>query len=418
MGKQKFKELMKIEMERLDSGSLSKRKERVIEGFTEEECPRALINGKTYLLFNSNDYLGLRFNKEIKKAEHEASGKYGNGPGAVRFISGTMEIHKKLEQAIANFHGREDAIIFSSAFAANFSILQALIKGQSVDSLISNNTLVVSDELNHRSIIEGIKVANLNKEQKVIFNHLDHEHLKRILEENAGRFARVVVVTDGIFSMLGEAQNLREIKRVIEDYDSRYDEGIFLVVDDAHGIGCFGESGRGCEEVFGVKCDVLVGTLGKSLGTDGGYATGDKIIIDYLRETASGYIYSNPIPPGCAAAALASIKLLDSEHGKELLSKLKKNIAVFKHKMKSKGFIFAADSSHAIQPLVIGDAEKARKLAARLFDECIVVTNINFPVVPKGRDEIRVQISALHSEKEIDFFVERCTECSKDLGII
>ncbi len=418
LGKNNFKKIINLELERIDSAKITKRNEKVIEGFTEHECPRALINGKEIMIFNSNDYLGLRHNKKLKKAEHEASKKYGSGPGAVRFISGTMKIHKELEAEIAKFHGREDAIIFSSAFALNFGAIHSFIKGQSKDSLVTDNTLVISDELNHRSIIDGIRVAGLGKENKAIFKHMDSEDLKRVLEENKGKFKRVIIITDGIFSMLGEFQNILAIQNLAEHYDQHFEEGIITMVDDAHGVAAFGKTGRGCEEHTKGRCDILLGTFGKGFGVDGGYAVGDKVYIDYLRESAATYIYSNPISPGTAGAALESIRLVESRKGKMLINKLNKNIAYFKEKMFEAGFSFAASSKHAIQPILIGDAEKTKKLTDMLFESGILVTNINYPVVPKGRDEIRVQINAMHTIEDIDVFVGKAKEISKEIGIL
>jgi len=418
MGKGQFKELLKKEIQRIDDAKTDKRYEKVIEGFTNDAAPKAIIKGKKYAVFNSNDYLGLRFHEKVKKAEKQASEKYGSGPGAVRFISGTMKVHRQLEKAIAEFHDREDAVIFSSAFAANMAVLHCLIKGQSRDSLVGKETLVVSDQLNHRSIIDGIRVAGLSRENKAIFQHMDTEDLGRVLEENKGKFKRVVVVTDGIFSMLGEYQDLKEMQLVADEYDSQFEEGIITVVDDSHGVACFGEAGRGCEDACSAKCDILIGTLGKGFGADGGYVTGDRIFMDYFRESAATYIYSNPFSPATAGAALASVKLIDSEEGKELLKKLNNNIAYFKDNMAKQGFRFAVDSVHPIQPVLIGDAAKTKALTDALFEKGILVTNINYPVVPPGRDEIRVQISASHTKQDLDEFIAKCTKAGKEIGII
>ncbi|MCM2325208.1 MAG: aminotransferase class I/II-fold pyridoxal phosphate-dependent enzyme [Candidatus Woesearchaeota archaeon] len=418
MARQAFIDSIKKEIERIDEAKISKRHEKVIEGFTAHPSPRAIIDGKEVLIFNSNDYLGLRFNKKVKAAEHNAAKQYGAGPGAVRFISGTLKIHKDLEKELARFHSREDAVIFSSAFALNFGVIHTLIKGQSKDSLISDNTLVISDELNHRSIIDGIRVAGLNKENKAIFKHLDLEDLKRVLEENKGKFKRVVIISDGIFSMLGEYQNVSNLQLIADHYDPQYEEGVMTIIDDAHGVAAFGKSGRGCEEVTKGKCSILLGTLGKGFGVDGGYAVGDKIFMDYIRESAATYIYSNPISPGTAGAALEAIRLVDSRSGSRLINSLNKNIAYFKEKMIDSGFSFAAFSKHAIQPVLIGDAVKTKALTDELFQRGILVTNLNYPVVQRGRDEIRVQLSSLHTLEDIDLFVKECSEIAKRLEII
>lgn len=406
MGKKHFLETLGKELARIGQAKTAKRFEKVIEGFTKEASPKAIINGKPYRVFNSNDYLGLRFHPQLKTAEHVASQEYGTGPGAVRFISGTLKVHRDLEKAIAAFHGRDDAIVFSSAFATNLAVLFCLIKGQAADSVVSGNTMVISDALNHRSIIDGIRVANLGKEQRFVFNHLDLNDLDRILTEKRGTFQRAIIVTDGIFSMLGVAQDIKKMRQVIDAHDAHFPEGIWLVVDDAHGIGAFGKTGRGVEEAYHAKADVLVGTLGKAFGADGGYVTADQTVIDYLRESAATYIYSNSISPGTAGAALASVELVQSSAGEKLLSQLVHNREYFQKEMQKAGCVFAAASVHPIQPVLLGDATKTAIFKEGLFDNGILVTNINYPVVPKGRDEIRVQISAAHTKEDLDTFVD------------
>lgn len=401
-----FSNTLIAEIDRLDKSSSSKRRENIIAGFTAQASPRAIINGQEYLVFNSNDYLGLRFHPELKKGEHEASEKYGTGPGAVRFIAGTLQVYKDLEASIAKFHGRDDAIIFSSAFAANLAVLHALIKGQSKDSLVSSDTLVISDQLNHRSIVDGIRVANLPDSQRMVFSHMNSDSLDHVLSENVGKFSRCLVVTDGVFSMLGEFQDLACLRKVIASYQDKYTQGILLVVDDSHGVGAFGTSGRGTEEVTGAAADVLIGTFGKALGADGGYAVGDQIVIDYLREAAATYIYSNPPSPGTAGAALAAVKLLSAPEGKLLLESSRNNIAYFKEKAKAAGLVLAADSCHPIQPLLVGSPEKAASVREKLFSKGILASAITYPVVPAGRDELRFQITSIHTASDIDNLVQ------------
>jgi len=416
MGKGTFRQLLVDEVSRIDESKTSKRHEHVIESFTPDH--KAVIEGKHYTLFNSNDYLGLRFHPVVKLAEEQASDQYGAGPGAVRFISGTMKVHRDLEKAIAKFHGRQEAMIFSSAFAANMGVIHSMIKGQSRDSLVGKDTLVVSDALNHRSIIDSVRIAGLGKENKVIFDHLDLDSLDKVLSQNAGKFSRVVVITDGIFSMVGEYQDINKLQAVADKHDGAYEQGIVTIVDDAHGVGGFGATGRGTEEHTGGKCDLLIGTLGKGFGSDGGYVTGDSAYIEYMRESVATYIYSNPTSPGTAGAGLAAIELMNSDEGQKLLSILKQNIKTFKDAMKEAGFKFTADSSHAIQPILIGDAKKSSELTRALFDNGIVVTNISYPVVAKGLDEIRAQLSALHTPEDIKYFVKTITKCAKQIGIL
>lgn len=403
-----FKQLLKSELDRIDSAHTSKRSEVIISGFTSDPNPRALINNLPYRIFNSNDYLGLRFHQKLRAAEHLASETYGTGPGAVRFISGTLEIYKQLEQALAKFHGRDDAIIFSSAFAANLAALFCLIKGQSKDSLVTGDTLVISDELNHRSIVEGIRVANLDSAQKQIYKHFNYLNLTDILEQNKDKYSRALVVTDGVFSMLGETADLKTLSAICHRFDADYKDGVLLFVDDCHGIGVLGATGRGVEELYKSKADVLVGTLGKSFGCDGGYLVADQEVIDYLRESAATYIYSNSLSPGTTAAALAAVNLVSSPAGEKLIGQLHHNIEVFKSQAVGK-ITLAADSSHAIQPLLVGDAGKSLVLKNKLFSAGFLVTSINYPVVAKGRDELRLQLSALHSNDDLSALIHTLT---------
>lgn len=410
MSRNNFFSVLKQEVDRIDQAKTSKRFEKIITGFTKEKSPKAIIGKEKYQVFNSNDYLGLRHNPLLKKAERQVSEIFGTGPGAVRFISGSLKIHRDLEKALAKFHKRDDAMVFSSSFAANLAVLYCLIAGQNKDSLVDNNVIVISDALNHRSIIDGIRVANLPKEQRTIFRHMDPAHLEEVLENNKKNYKRALVVTDGIFSMLGEYQKLKEIRAVVDKYAKEYENGVLLVVDDAHGVGIAGKTGRGIEEIEDVKADVLIGTFGKAFGADGGYVVANQTIIDYLRESAATYIYSNSVPPGTAGAALKAIELLDKSVGKKLLENSREKAIYFKKQMKTAGYLFAVDSSHPIQPVLIGDPIKTSDLVKKLFKKNIIVTNISFPVVPKGRDEIRVQISAVHTKGDIDQLVKAFAE--------
>lgn len=418
MAQAKFLELLHQEVSRIDSNKTTKRKERIIEGFTHDSSPKGIIEGKEYYIFNSNDYLGLRHHPELKKAEHEASEKYGAGPGAVRFISGSLKVHRDLEKAVAKFHGRDDAIVFSSAFAANLAVMFCLSQGLTKDSLVDNNVLLVSDALNHRSIIDGIRLTGLPKDQRAIFEHMNPASLEKVLEENKDKVKRVIVVTDGVFSMLGEYQHLKELKAVIDKYQDVYEMGVMLVIDEAHGVGIAGATGRGIEEVEGVQADVLVGTFGKAFGADGGYVVASQTVIDYLRESSATYIYSNSISPGTAGAALRAIQLLDEEAGTKLLEQSRENTAYFKEQMKDLGYEFAAPSDHPIQPVLIGDTAKTKQLVEYMFEHGIIVTNISYPVVAPGRDEIRVQVAATHTKEDIDELIAAFKKAGTDLGLV
>lgn len=420
MSKKNFYSLLAKEVKRVDKAKVAKRHEKVVERFVfgKNSAPQAVIHGRRYRVFNSNDYLGLRFDQRLHKGELKASKNFGSGPGAVRFISGSLSVFQELEKALARFHKRDDAMVFSSAFAANLGTIFPLLRGQSKDSLVNDSVLVISDELNHRSIIDGIRLAGLPKEQRAIFAHIDNSDLERVLKENKGRFKRVLVLTDGIFSMLGEYPDLKGMVEVARKYDQFYEHGVITLVDDSHGVAAFGQGGRGIEEVCRSQADVLVGTMGKGFGADGGYVVGDKEVIDYLRESAATYIYSNPFSPGTAGAALEAVRLVASLKGKSLLARLNSNIRLFKELIGKAGFSFAADSSHAIQSILVGDAVKTKALTDKLFRAGILVTNINYPVVAPGKDEIRVQISAAHTQEDIEYFVKTCTKVGKELGLV
>jgi len=409
MSKNTFIKLLSDEVTRIDKTQTSKRHERVIDGFTNHPSPRAIMKEREYTLFNSNDYLGLRHHPRLKQAEHDASERFGAGPGAVRFISGSLKVHQDLERALARFHGRDATMLFSSAFAANLAVLFSFLKRQSKDSLVADNTVVVSDALNHRSIIDGIRLANLDAEHKRIFNHLDMKAFDAVLASCVGKYERAVVVTDGVFSMLGEIQNLHAMRSVIDAYDDSFPHGVWLIVDDCHGVAACGATGRGAEELTGGRADILIGTLGKGFGADGGYVVADAVIIDYLRESSATYIYSNPVSPATAAAGLAGVQVVDSEQGQALLAQSQSNIAYFKEEAASRSIPFVADSNHPIQPVLIGDPQTARTVTQGLFEAGIMVTSINYPVVPRGKDEIRVQISATHTHEDITSFLSILT---------
>ena len=411
MGQSNFFKLVNQELARIDKSGSTKREEKIIESFTVEKPPRAVIKNKKYFIFNANDYLSFKYRLELKDEEHKASLKFGTGPGAVRFISGSLKVHRDLEKQTAKFHGRADAIVYSSAFAANQGVVFPLIAPQAKTSLVQDRVLVISDELNHRSIIDAIRLANLPKDQRAIFKHMDFSHLETLLKDAVGKFDRVVVVSDGVFSMIGELQNLKKLDGLKQKYDTKFKNGVMTVVDDAHGVGAVGGTGRGVEEVYKAKADVLIATYGKAFGADGGYVVSNQTIIDYLRESSATYIYSNSISPGTAGAALAAIELLSSSKGKQILSTLHENIAYFKQEAKKANIPFAAESIHPVQPVLIGDTLRTKKIVAKLFGMGFLTTAISYPVVPLGRDEIRVQINANHNKKSILLLVNALKRC-------
>lgn len=396
-----FFKLLKEEIKSIDKTGISKRQEKVIEKFTGQTLPRAVINGKKYYVFNSNDYLGLRFHKQLIKAEEKAAKKYGAGPGAVRFISGNLKIYAELEEKLAQFHQKEAAMIFSSSFAANQGVIFPLIIGQRKNTLINDKVLVISDELNHRSIIDAVRLAKLPSDQKAIYKHLNIEDLDLILNRSVGKFDRVLIVTDGVFSMLGEIAPLDKIFDIKKKYEKKFKNGVLVVVDDAHGVGVLGKKGRGSEEFCQTKVGLIVATFGKAFGSDGGYVVGPKIIIDYLKESAAPYIYSNPFSPSTAGAALAALDLINTDEGVKIRQKLMENINFFKKEIKKTDIKLASDSQHPIQPILIGNPQKTKEIVNQLLLNGFLTTPISYPVVPSGKDEIRIQINANHSQKII-----------------
>jgi glycine C-acetyltransferase len=361
---------------------------------TEARGPRFLLEGhgeRTFLRFNSNSYLGLSFRSRIIEAEEEGARAFGAGPGAVRFISGTYAAHRALEERLAAFHGREAAIVFSSAYAA---VLGTLVP------LITPETVVISDALNHNCIINAMRLAR--PAAKVIYPHLDLEALEAGLREHEGKARRALIVTDGIFSMRGDHAPLDEIMALARAHDHRYPENVVVAVDDSHGVGAFGATGRGTEEhVDAPPSDVLVGTLGKAFGVNGGYVVGGRSLVRFLRETAPTYIYSNPITPGEAQAATQAVELVDSAEGRALLERLRGLTRHFESGLARIG-IETIPGAHPVVPLMIRDTERTRALVRHLFDDALLVTGLTYPVVPRGDEEIRTQINADHTEGDID----------------
>jgi glycine C-acetyltransferase len=356
--------------------------------------PRYLIEGegdKPFLRMNANNYLGMSLRKEVIAAEEETAAKFGAGPGAVRFISGTWASHVALERRLAAFHSRAAAIIFSSAYAAMMGL---------IPQFVSKKTAVISDELNHNCIINAISLAA--PAEKRIYKHLDIGELERCLDESAKSCNRAIVVTDGVFSMRGDHAPLDRIMKLARSRDSAFAEGAIVVVDDSHGVGALGATGRGAEEYTrSAPVDILVATLGKAFGVNGGYVVGDEIFIRYLRERSPLYVYSNPITPAEAAAAHKAIDVLDSPEGLSLLDHLRDMTARFKAGLIRLGYE-TLPGEHPVVPLVTRDGDRTMALVAHLRRRGVLVTGLTYPVVPRGDEEIRFQISADHTAADID----------------
>ncbi len=356
--------------------------------------PRVLLEGQgdtEFIRMNSNSYLGMSLRPEVIEAEEEAADRFGAGPGAVRFISGTYEPHVALERRLADFHGRQAGMIFSAAYAT--------IMG-TIAPLVTKETVVVSDELNHNCIINAIRLSR--PLDKAIYPHLDFGALEEQIEAAKGRARRVLVITDGIFSMRGDHAQVDQIMAIAARHDDAFQDNCVVVVDDSHGVGAFGASGRGTEEYCGSPpADVLVATLGKALGVNGGYVVGSESLIRFLRESAPFYIYSNPITPSEATAALRALELLDSELGRSLLDNLRALTQRFKQGLVDRGFE-TLPGEHPVVPLVLRDTERTHATVKHLYDNGALATGLAFPVVPRGDEEIRFQVNADHTEADID----------------
>ncbi len=374
--------------------------ERILTGFlppSGDRGPRCLLEGegeKPFLRMNSNSYLGLSMDAEVIAAGEAAARRYGAGPGGVRFISGTCRVHVELEERLAAFHGREGAMIFSAAYAAVVGVLPPLV---------TKDTAVFSDALNHNCIINALRVAR--PAVKTVYPHLDSVALEKALDEQEGKVSRAVVVTDGVFSMRGDHAPLDRIVTQCRAREDRFPEGVLTVVDDSHGVGALGRTGRGTEERTGARADVLVATLGKALGVNGGYAASTASAIAYLRETAPSYVYSNPITPSEAAAAIKALEILESPRGADLLGRLDSLTARLRRGMTSAGFE-TLPGEHPIVPLMVRDTARTSRLVSHLYRNGILATGLNYPVVPKGDEEIRFQVSASHTEGDMDFVID------------
>ena len=364
--------------------------------------PRFLLEGqgdKPFIRMNANSYLGLSLHPEVIEAEEVTARAMGAGPGAVRFIAGTHSQHVALERALANFHGREEGMIFSSAYAA---VVSALV------SLTDKTTFLLSDELNHNCIINAMRMSR--PAGKGIYPHLDLAALDRQLEAAKGKARRVLVVTDGIFSMRGDHAPVNEIMEIAGRHDADFPENVVVVVDDSHGVGACGATGRGTEEhTNSAPCDILVGTLGKAFGVNGGYVVSSAPVVRFLRESSPLYIYSNPITAGEAAAAMKSLEILTGPEGARRLSHLRALTKRFEAGLLERGFEILP-GAHPIVPIMVRSTAETRRLVAALFDAGVLATGLAFPVVPRGDESIRFQINADHTEAGIDYVLAALSE--------
>lgn len=399
MPSNRLEEKLAAELAELAGAGTRKGDEKVVTGVVSPRSglgPRFRLAGtdRDFLRMNSNSYLGLSLHPAVIDADEKATRQFGAGPGAVRFISGTYQAHVSLESRLASFHGRQSAIIFSSAYAAVVSTLS---------SLITEETVVLSDALNHNCIINAVRMSR--PAARAVYPHLDMAALEAEMTGAAELGTRVLIVTDGVFSMRGDNADLAAIVEIARSYDGTFPENVIVVVDDSHGVAGYGATGRGTEEVTGATCDVLIGTLGKGFGVNGGYVVGSETLTGYLREKGPMYVYSNPITVGEAAAAEMSVSIVDSGEGTELLGHLAALTQRFEKGLVDAGFE-TIPGPHPVVPLMVRDTARTAALVNHLFENGILATGLNYPVVPKGDEEIRFQVNADHTEADIDYVLK------------
>ncbi len=391
----KVRELINETLEEIQKGGLYK-EERVL---LSRQGAAIQVKGDEVLNFCANNYLGLSGHPEIIAAAHAGLDERGFGLSSVRFICGTQDLHKELEQKISHFLGTDDAILYTSCFDAN---------GGLFETVLSEEDAIISDELNHASIIDGVRLC---KAKRFRYKNRDMEALESTLKE--ARDARIrMIATDGVFSMDGTFAPVDKICDLADRYDA------LVMVDDSHATGFVGKTGRGTPELCGVqdRVDIITSTLGKALGgASGGFTTGRKEIISLLRQRSRPYLFSNTVAPSIVAAGIKVLDLLGATT--ELRDRLEENTLYFRKEMTARGFRIK-EGTHPIVPIMLGDARLAQDLARNLLEEGIYVIGFSFPVVPKGQARIRVQISAAHEREHIDRAIEAFAKVAKKMEVI
>ena len=377
------------------------KEEKVIAGRQDAEIE---VEGKIFLNFCGNNYLGLAGSQELITPAKEGIERYGFGMASVRFICGTQTVHKELEKKIADFFGAEDAIVYTSCFDANTGLFETILK---------EGDVILSDELNHASIIDGIRLC---KAERLRYAHADMNDLEAKLKEAAGKEGKrkILIATDGVFSMDGEIAPLKEIADLVDKY------GALLMIDDSHGSGVLGARGRGSVEGLMERIDILTSTFGKALGgAGGGFTAGRKEIIELLRQRSRTTLFSNSLPPVIAHNALHVLTNYDNSFS-DLRKTLQDNTAYFRTRMEKLGFTLGGNPQmpHPITPVILFDEKIATTMAARLFGKGIYVRGFTYPVVPKGKARIRVQVSAAHTKEHMDKTVQAFEAVGKELGVI
>lgn len=392
----KIKEHLSKELEQIREAGLFK-DERIITSSQDAEIQ--LESGQKVLNFCANNYLGLSNHPELVQAAKDALDSHGFGMSSVRFICGTQDLHKKLEEKIASFFGTEDTILYAACFDANGGVFEPLLTAEDA---------IVSDSLNHASIIDGVRLC---KAQRYRYQNADMEDLEKQLKSALDQRFRIIV-SDGVFSMDGNVAPLDKICELAETYDA------LVMVDECHSAGVVGETGRGVTELFNIrgKVDIITGTLGKAFGgAIGGFTTGKKEIIEMLRQRSRPYLFSNSLPPAVVGAGIRMFDMM--ERTTELQEKLHSNTEYFMEKMKAAGFDIKPTAS-AICAVMLYDAKLSQAFATRLLNEGIYVIGFYFPVVPREQARIRVQLSAAHSREHLDLAIQGFTRVGKELGVI
>ena len=361
--------------------------------------PRVRVNGREVVMLTSNNYLGFANHPRVREAQKKAVDRWGAGLGSVRFICGTQQIHKELEAEIASFFGTDDTILYMTCWAANEGLFAGLL--EEPDGLYS-------DELNHASIIDGVRLC---RAKRFRVPHKDTKAFEKMLaEDSASRFR--LMITDGVFSMEGELADLPELVRICET------RGVTLVVDDSHATGVLGKTGRGTAEEQGVfdRIPITTGTLGKAMGSAaGGFVTGPKAVIETLRQRSRTYLFSNSLPPAVAAGALETFRMLREDTAP--VAKLRDNAAYFRKAISEAGFQIP-HGSHPIVPVIVGDTAKALAMARALLEEGVYVSGFGFPVVPQGQARLRCQVCAAHERADLDRAVDAFKKVGKKFGVI
>ncbi|GAD59174.1 glycine C-acetyltransferase [Brevundimonas sp. BAL450] len=392
-----FHTRVRAELDSIDQQGLTK-PERVIAS---RQGPVITVAGREVLNFCANNYLGLGGDERVARAGIAATERWGSGTASVRFICGTLEIHKELEAAIAGYLGFEDAILFAAAFDAN---------GGLFEPLFGEEDAIVSDSLNHASIIDGVRLC---KAKRYRFANSDMDELEAKLKEARGAGARdIIIATDGAFSMDGYIARLQDIRVLADRYDA------LIMVDDCHATGFLGEKGRGSYAHHGVKVDFVTGTFGKALGgAMGGFICATTEVVQLLKQRARPYLFSNALAPAVCGSSLEAIRIAQGEEGDALRKQLTANAARFRGAMTEAGFDLLP-GEHPIIPVMLGDAKLAQDFAARMLELGVYVIGFSFPVVPRGAARIRTQMSAAHTFEHIDQAVEAFTTAGRELGVI